>query len=233
MDVGRAFKFVFDDPRWVMKLLIGGLLVVATSLLGWVLPIVGQVLSFVGGLVMTGYTLALVRRVADGYDTPLPEWDDWQGLFVLGVKGFVVQIGWALPLLLVALVLLLPGITTENTGLIAVGSLLFLVFAIPVALVAPAGQGRLAVTGSIREGLLFGQIVRMVRGNLGDYVLLVLLAIVAALIALAGVVLLVLPALLTVPYAMLVVAHLTGQAYFRSASTLPAPAATGQPFLEP
>lgn len=232
MDVGRAFRFVFDDPRWLMKLLIGGLFVVATSFLN-VIPILGTVVSFAGGIVMTGYTLTLVRRVMDGYDSPLPEWDDVQGLLFFGLKGFVVQLGWSLPLVVIGLAVLMPGILADNGGLIALGSILFLVLAIATAVIAPAGQGRFAATGSIGEGLNVRLILEMVRGNIGDYVLLALLALAAAIIAMAGFLLLVVGALITVPYAILVIAHLTGQAYFRSNSTMPPMVPTERPILEP
>ena len=235
MNVGRAFKFVFDDPRWLLKLFIGGLFAVAAGFLNFI-PILGQVVAFAGGLVVTGYSLILVRRVMDGYDTPLPEWDDIGGLLTFGLKGFVVQLGWSLPLIVLGLAVLLPGIVVENSGLIALGALAVLVLALATLLIAPAGLGRLAATGSIGEGLNIRLILEMVRNNLGDYVLLALAAVGALLIGVAGFLIFVVGGLLTFPYALLVIAHLTGQAYFRSISTLPAPAvaaAAERPYLEP
>ncbi|MBA3417057.1 MAG: DUF4013 domain-containing protein [Chloroflexia bacterium] len=235
MNVGRAFKFVFDDPRWLLKLFIGGLFAVAAGFLNFI-PILGQVVAFAGGLVVTGYSLILVRRVMDGYDTPLPEWDDIGGLLTFGLKGFVVQLGWSLPLIVLGLAVLLPGIVVENSGLIALGALAVLVLALATLLIAPAGLGRLAATGSIGEGLNIRLILEMVRNNLGDYVLLALAAVGALLIGVAGFLIFVVGGLLTFPYALLVIAHLTGQAYFRSTSTLPAPAvaaAAERPYLEP
>lgn len=232
MDVGRAFKFVFDDPRWILKLFIGGLFVVAAGLLGFI-PILGWVVAIAGGLIMTGYTLTLARRVMDGYDTPLPEWDDLGGLMAFGFKGFVVQLGWSLPLIVLGFVVLLPGIAAESAGLIALGGVLFFLLALLTAAIAPAGQGRLAATGSIGEGLNFRYIVEMVRNNIGDYVLLAVAAIAAGLIGMAGFIVFLVGGLFTVPYALLVIAHLTGQAYFRSTSTLPAVAAAERPYLEP
>ena len=234
MDVGRAFKFVFDDPRWLLKLLIGGLFSVAAGFLNFI-PVLGQVVAVAGGLVFTGYTLKLVGRVMDGYDTPLPEWDDIGGLLGIGLKGFVVQLGWSLPLIVLGLVVLLPGIAAENGGLIAFGSLVFLLLALATAVIAPAGLGRLAATGSIGEGLRIRLILEMVRNNIGDYVLLALAAVGAVLIGAAGFIVFLVGGLVTLPYALLVIAHLTGQAYFRSTSTLPVPAVavSERPYLEP
>ncbi len=193
----------------------------------------GQIVAIAGGLVITGYTLNLVRRVMDGYDTPLPEWDDIGGLLGLGLKGFVVQLGWSLPLIVLGFAVLLPGLAADNGGLIALGSLVFLVLALATAVIAPAGLGRLAATGSIGEGLNVRLILDLVRNNIGDYVLLALAAIEAGLIGLAGFVVFLVGGLITVPYAVLVVAHLTGQAYFWSTSTLPALARAERPYLEP
>lgn len=232
MDVGRAFKFVFDDPRWPLKLFIGGLFSVAAGFLN-VIPVLGQIVAIAGGLVVTGYTLNLVRRVMAGYDTPLPEWDDIGGLLGLGLKGFVVQLGWSLPLIVLGFAVLLPGLAADSGGLIALGSLVFLVLALATAVIAAAGLGRLAATGSIAEGLNVRLILDLARNNIGDYVLLALAAIGAGLIGLAGFVVFLVGGLITVPYAVLVVAHLTGQAYFRSTSTLPAVAAAERPYLEP
>ena len=241
MDVGRAFKFMFDDPRWPLKLLIGGFFAVGFGSLQFLLPdelaFVGQIISLLGGLVLTGYTLLLIRRVADGDDFPLPEWNDIGGYFRSGLKAFVVQLGWSVPLILVAflagLAAFFGAATGGGRGLVLFGGLIFLVAVAAVVIVAPAGLGRLAVTGSIREGLNFRFILGMVRGNLGDYLLLFALFIAVGLIALLGFLVFVVGALFTVPYAYLVVAHLTGQAYFRSTSTLPVVAATGRPYLEP
>jgi len=195
--------------------------------------VLGQIVAIAGGLVITGYTLNLVRRVMDGYDTPLPEWDDIGGLLGLGLKGFVVQLGWSLPLIVLGFAVLLPGLAADNGGLIALGSLVFLVLALATAVIAPAGLGRLAATGSIGEGLNVRLILDLVRNNIGDYVLLALAAIEAGLIGLAGFVVFLVGGLITVPYAVLVVAHLTGQAYFWSTSTLPALARAERPYLEP
>ena len=225
MDVGRAFKFVFDDPRWITKLLIGGVIALVAGLI----PILGWVV----GLVLTGYSLVLIRRVMDGYDTPLPEWEELVGLATLGVKALVVQLGWVLVATVLGFLLLVPGYATDSAGLIALGWLVLFVLGLAALALVPAALGRLAATGSIAAGLDFRAVFAMVRGNIGDYLILAVVAIVAGLIATAGFLLFVVGALLTVPYAVLVIAHLTGQAYFRSVSTLPPVAAGERPVLEP
>jgi hypothetical protein len=89
MDVGRSFTFVTQDPDWVKKMLIGGVIVLLGSIL---FPI---------AFILTGYQLAIVRRVYDGADVPLPEWDDIGGYFVRGLLATVGLLIWTLPLLVI------------------------------------------------------------------------------------------------------------------------------------
>jgi len=65
MDVGKAFGYVFEDKNWLIKLLIGGILLF--------IPVVN--------FIPIGYALTALRNVAEGKESPLPEWDDWGGYF--------------------------------------------------------------------------------------------------------------------------------------------------------
>ena len=64
LDIGKAFTYVTEDPKWVSKVLIGGGLIIAgfLTLVGWLftLPVVG------------GYLILLLRNVIAGQPQPLP-----------------------------------------------------------------------------------------------------------------------------------------------------------------
>src|SRR5262245_229692 len=90
LDFGRAFQFVFEDPDWVKKILLGGLF---------------QLLAIVviGIPFFIGYFLRVIRRTAQGEARPLPDWDDLGGLFSEGLRGL------GLYLVLMGGALLIPG----------------------------------------------------------------------------------------------------------------------------
>ncbi len=71
MDIGRAFTFVGDDPKWVQKLLIGG----GLFLLGYLTSII--LIGIPIFLIVLGYLVQVTRNVIGGQDRPLPEWNDW------------------------------------------------------------------------------------------------------------------------------------------------------------
>ncbi len=207
MDIGRSFRFVFDDPRWFTKLLIGGLLAVV--------PIV----NFFGIFAVIGYALRLTRRVMDGYDTPLPEWDDLGGLALLGLKWMVVQFIWFLPLMVVSIVLPVGG-AMDDGGLVGLSILAIVALTIGWVVVIPAVSAHFAATESIQSALEWRTILSLVKVNVGDYLVLVPLGMVLALIGQAGWAVFGLGVLLTAPWSTLALAHLWGQVYFRSRAVL-------------
>jgi hypothetical protein len=87
MDIAKAFTYMLEDERWVTKLGIGALLTFFVWLL---LPIP----------LLVGYSVAVLRNVRDGYERPLPEWDDWGNLFMDGLFIMIAQFVYTLPLLL-------------------------------------------------------------------------------------------------------------------------------------
>src|SRR5919202_7087672 len=104
MDIGKAFTFVSEDPKWVNKVLIGGALIIAGILA--IFTIVGWLFVFA---IVFGYLVQLTRNVIAQQPQPLPEWTDFGALMVDGFKAFVVMLVMSLPAVLVTLVLVVPG----------------------------------------------------------------------------------------------------------------------------
>jgi len=98
LDFARAFRFVFDDPDWLKKVLMGSLFTLLTALL-------------VGTVFLAGYFSRLIQRTARGERHPLPDWDDLGGLFSSGVRAMgaycVYMLAVLLPLFGVGLVVAL------------------------------------------------------------------------------------------------------------------------------
>jgi hypothetical protein len=100
MDVNKAFRYVFDDKQWVVKLLVA---------------VVMSVLSFLilPAFILQGYMVQIIRRVMGNQENALPEWQDWGKLLR---DGFFVTVGeliWALPFILLVTIL---GIVTGGLG---------------------------------------------------------------------------------------------------------------------
>lgn len=158
-------QFVFDPETLVNK---------TTGDINWamvpwdqiaVLVIIGTVL----GIFLAGYTARVLRGV-----NPAPDFDNWTGLFVDGLKLSIVWFLWFLPFLLIMLIgigIAVLAITSgDSMSSMALTLILFLllllvgcIFLIIASLYSYLGSVRFARTGSIREGIRFAKISEMIR----------------------------------------------------------------------
>jgi hypothetical protein len=95
MDFAKAFSFVFDDPDWIQKIIIGGIV---------------SLIPVVGWLLVMGYMIAVGRNVIRGNPQPLPDWADFGQFLVDGLYGFVIGLVYALPILIVMCIVLFPAL---------------------------------------------------------------------------------------------------------------------------
>jgi hypothetical protein len=186
LDFGRAFQFVFEDPNWVQKILIGGLFYLLSMLL-------------VGLPFVIGYTLRVVRNAAHGLARPLPEWEDLGGIFAEGMRG----VGLYLVLLIGAL--LLPGALGcvlalmggalsstsggENAGaaMAAVGIMFFyaliILVSLAIGLYMPAAFARMVVYDRFGAGFEFAENLAFIRRNIINYLLVIVIHLVTSFVA--------------------------------------------------
>lgn len=222
MDIGRSFTFMFQDKNWVVKILVGGLVVLLSILL---IPIP----------LMLGYQLRVIRNTSQGADVPLPEWDDLGSYFSDGIQLIVGGIIYYSPVILLTCVLvglsaLADGGDRRGDGEGIVGLFLFCVnclvtiLSIVIGLIFPAAMLRFAATNRLGSMLEFGEVLNFVRRNVGNYIVAVLLGWVASLIA--GVLALV-TCFLGTPWASwwstLVQGHLLGQVWRASQGPVTTP----------
>ena len=186
-EFGRPFTFVFDDPEWVPKVLIGGLFVLASFVI-------------VGIFFLLGYMARLMRNVIAGVPRPLPAWDDLGEYFNEGLRLFGVSLVYTLPVVILAIAVGIPagimsGVDDEmarNLGGCALGSIWCLLvpasFAImlflPAALLWAVTQQRFAAAFE------FGEIWSFIKSNIGNYLLAIVVYLVADFVAGFGIVLL-------------------------------------------
>ncbi|MHB0857454.1 MAG: DUF4013 domain-containing protein [Anaerolineae bacterium] len=207
LDIGKSFKFMFDDQEWLKKIAIGGVLNI--------IPIVN--------LIPIGYGLRTLRNVADGRDVPLPEWDDWGGDFVRGLMaGLVAPFIYSLPIIVLsavsALVAAIVGNGGSQTGdpiaglCVSVVSCLSVLFGILISVILPAAIIKYSDTDEFAAFFRFGEIWQFIRENLSDYIIAILLILVAFTAAsIVGGIACGIGVLFTTFWATLVSAHLLGQ----------------------
>jgi hypothetical protein len=223
MDLQRGVQYPFMDARWVSKLLLGALLSLVPIL----------------SLAATGYMYDLVRNVAAGHDTPLPEWDNLGDKILRGFLGSVIGFLWALPVLVLACPLgIISSISGSNSpngnpsggAALAVACLgiLILLVALALAPLSLVAQARYAVTNNFGAALP-GPVFQQVRSNLGAWITVfaAMIGIVLVVSVVAGLLIIVtagLGACLVFPllfvfgfYYLVVQGHWMGQAYRMSA----------------
>jgi Protein of unknown function (DUF4013) len=91
METGKAFSFVFQDPNWPVKVLIGGMLVFVSFAIS-LIPVVGWIVAVLLFLILQGYQLVLMRNVINGVAHPLPEWANFGAFMRDGIIMFIITI---------------------------------------------------------------------------------------------------------------------------------------------
>ena len=181
MDFSRAWHAIVDDQNWLVKVLIGGVMVLLSPLI-------------IPALFVSGYFLDLMQRVALGEDS-LPEWANWGHMLVRGLLSLAIQFIYSLPLIILgccmATVGLLAGqgqgvnartMSDGASALILCLTCLMVPLAIIIAYVTPAAVLRYAVEGEIAAAFDFNRVFGLIRDNIGPYTM----AVVAGILYLVG-----------------------------------------------
>jgi hypothetical protein len=231
MDIGKAFGFVFDDDQWITKILVAAAILAVGILFSWLLLIP----LILAALLLNGYGIEIVRRVIKGASPVLPEWGNWGELLMDGLKLFIIQIVYALPMILVGVCLgPLAGVTAEEAQEVssmfsAFMSCLNVLWGIVLALFLPAAVAFYVAEGEVSAAFRFGDVFGFVRDNFGTYVVVAVLSWVAGIIGGLGFLVCGVGALVTIPYAGWVTNHLTGQAYLEASGKTAQPAVEVEP----
>ena len=204
MDIGKSFTFVFDDEDWIKQFLIGCLIAAV--------PIVN--------FACLGYVAQLIRNVRDGYEHPLPQWENFGEYFVDGLKLVVGMFVYFIPAFLLLCVFSVVMIGLEEMGggedLVFILAMcancgMILLFIFP-ALLFPALFAQFAQTGEISSMFKFSEITSLISQNLTNYFIVLAITFVALnIIAPFGLILCFFGIFITQWWAYLVFGNLTGQ----------------------
>jgi len=187
VDIRKAVVFVFEDPRWLIKLVIGDIMILFSFL---IVPI----------FFLQGYLIEIIRNVMGGEEHPLPEWNNWGVRFKDGLNLTIAGLIYTSPLWLALCcsgVSVLPaamseGDLTEVTTLLSVSGFslmacLAFLFLWAYAAIAPAIAIQYAREGTLASTLRLGEVFAIVREHLGDIVLAVIVIMVlGAVLSLLG-----------------------------------------------
>lgn len=213
MDIGKSLSYMFDDENWLRKILIGGLI--------GLVPILN--------LALTGYILRTLKNVLAGAARPLPEWDDLGSDMVKGLLVTVAGMVYSLPLIILVFLFVgamgVGGAFSAGGGreageaaavLGSLGSIGIMCLTVPyvllVAVWMPAAMANYARSDGFGAFFRLGEIWGLIRRNAGNYVIVLLVALVANQIAgWLGALALIVGAAFTGFWANLVYGHLLGQ----------------------
>lgn len=191
VDFGRCFTFLTEDPEWVKKVLIGGAFALACSLL-------------VGIPFVLGYFARTLQRAAAGEARPLPDWDDLGGIFSDGLRLTAVYLLHTLAVLAgvaaLGCVAALPLLALSGAGASDVLGLLggfgivaaygvLMVGSLALAVYLPAALARSALRGTVGDGFAWREILGFIRANLGNYLLSLVVFLLASFVAQFGILL--------------------------------------------
>lgn len=179
MNVRHGIVYVTEDPKWIQKVFIGGLIMA--------IPILD--------VIVNGYQMQVIRNLILRKSQPLPAWEGIDRLFGNGLRLFLAVLLLYIPAVVLQVIgwfaglstlwqLVLSAVNADTNTQIAVtaGSYLLrlvvsglaslLSLALPIAfLIVPVMALTCAKTSSLRRALNFWSHIMFVLRHLGDYVL--------------------------------------------------------------
>jgi hypothetical protein len=211
MDYGQSFSFVWKDPDWIKKVAIASVIV-----------LVGFITLGLALIPLAGWMVAITRHVIRGEEPALAEWSDVGTLIIDGLKVIVVAIVWAIPLMLVigcfSTLAAVAANQDQGATLSSIAGILNACVSFPygiiVGILLPASIGEIADHGQLGQALNPANAFKLVRANLGGYIIVWLLAgIASSILSTVGILICVIGVFPAIAYASALTGHLYGQAY--------------------
>lgn len=211
-DFVQPFAFVFQDPRWVTKVLIGGLFYIAAFLI-------------IGIFFILGYCAKLARNVIANDPQPLPEWDDLGGYFAEGIRLFFVGVCYVIPFISLALAFVIPAVIAGNisdahdvsrffaSSMVSCVWCLFVPISLALSFWLPAALLFAAIDQRFGAAFEFRRIFEFIKANLANYLIAFVVYLIARFAAGLGFILFCIGIVLTAFWSMIVSTYAFAYAY--------------------
>jgi hypothetical protein len=227
MEFGRAFSYTQQDPDWLKKVGIAGLL---------------MFIPFIGWFAVLGWGLEITRRVINNEPETLPDWSNFMDHLIRGLKGFVVSFVFSLPGALVngcqstanalttnpdllqnmdsnTIAMLTTGISTLA---ICCGCLGF-ILSLAATFIIPAAYGNMmANNGDLGAAFRFKEVFGLIRAAVGPYLMTLLGTFIVGIISLVSLLACIVGIFFAAAWGTTVLSHLYGQAYKAAKAAAPA-----------
>lgn len=209
-DFAKPFTYVFDDPQWVQKILIGGLFYLGgIFIIGW--------------FFILGYCAGLGRNVMSGVEHPLPEWSDLGEYFAEGLRLVGVVLVYIVPFFVLVIGVMVPagvfssieneGVQALTGGVMGCVSCLFIPLALIVMILLPASLTFAVAEQRFGAAFDYSRIWPYIRLNVGNYLLAVVVYLIARFLGGFGFLLLCIGVVFTAFWSFLITTHAFAQVY--------------------
>jgi hypothetical protein len=179
---GETLTYMFKDPKWVGKVVVGALL--------GIIPI--------ANLVVVGYALRVIDNVRSNTEPPLPEWGgDFGKLWVSGLVLAVIGFLYGIPVWILSAIASAASGSSRSGGVTVVAVLVGLIAFVFAILLFFWIQGAIinyAIKSNFGAAFEFGAIWDMIKRNAGRMVMtVVFVVVVSIIIGVVGAVLRIIP----------------------------------------
>lgn len=195
---------MFDDPRWVSKIVLGGVFTLLSTVVA-------------GIPFLLGYMARMTRNIIAGDTRPLPEWNDLGEFFGEGLVLFAVVLIYTLPVSVLSILVSIPAAIADAVsepalhdivaGFVACASCVVWLLSLLIGSLLPAALMMVIVTRRFGAAFEFPRIARFLTGNLGNYVIALLIELIAYVLSFAGFALLCVGVIFTWFWAVLVATY--------------------------
>lgn len=218
MSISKALNYIFRDPNFTSRVVTGALIWLSA---GFTFSLTGFILS--------GYGLEIARQVIKEEDPQLPPWTNIGKMFGDGFMWLFIMLPYVLiptlPFILIGL-MIMSASSADFVVFIAYLVIAFAVVAeIAGAMCGFAALGHYAATGQFSNAFHVGEIVSLVKNNLGTYLSTTLINLVGFfVILLVGTLACGIGLFAAGPIAVMFQGHIIGQAYVKARGSVSAPA---------
>jgi hypothetical protein len=178
---------MFDDPRWLPKVLIGGLFFLLSTVV-------------VGIPFLLGYVARMTRNIISGDPLPLPEWNDLGEFFGEGLVLFAVGLIYMLPVSILSILVAIPAAIVDavnqpalrdvGAGIVTCASCVLSMLSFVITLILPAALLMVITTRRFGAAFEFKSVWGFISRNIGNYLMALVTELVAYILSFAGLALL-------------------------------------------